>query len=584
MNAPNSKAALKKDAHNASLSEVSTESKMFGGGLVRVFGKYFSLDNLKGDIYGGLTAGVVALPLALAFGEASGAGPIMGLWGAIFVGFFAALFGGTGSQISGPTGPMVVVFAGIFAGLAGNLPLIFASVVLAGLIQILLGIFRFGQYIRLVPYPVVSGFMSGIGLIIIALQLPRLFGHEPTSGAVIPALKSVPAAVMDPNMAALLIGVLTLAIVFFWPSRLSKIIPGPLGALILGTLLSMFLVDIFPAAAPILGDIPTGFPEFIMPAISSDTAWIVLEGAIILAVLGALDSLLTSLVADNMTRTRHASNQELIGQGIGNTLAGFFGAVPGAGATMRTVVNIRTGGQTRLSGMLHALVLLAVVVSLAPLAALIPHAVLAGILVKVGYDIIDISYLRNAHRGPRWDLVLMMVVLGLTTFVDLITAVGVGVFLAALAFVKRMADEQMKTLLRDTDDHVSGVERDLLKSVRGKVTLFEFSGPLSFGAAADVGHQVRERVREHTAALVLDFTNIPYLDVSAARAVETIACDANAAGKRVFTAGMNDSVADTLSGLNADHCLPDGASYNTRLKAIQAAVDWVGEGAAVRPV
>ncbi len=528
---------------------------------------FFDLSNLRGDVFGGLTAGVVALPLALAFGEASGAGPIAGLWGAIFVGFFAALFGGTGSQVSGPTGPMVVVFAGVFASLSGNPALVFAAVVLAGIIQILFGVFRLGQYIRLVPYPVISGFMSGIGVIIIALQLSRLFGHEPEESGTIPALTAIPGAVMDPNWIALGIGLMTLGIVFTWPKAWGKYVPGPLAALIIGTLIAFFTKGV-----PILGDIPTGFPSFIMPTFSQSTFLIVLEAAFILAVLGAIDSLLTSLVADNMTRTRHNSDRELIGQGIGNTVAGFFGAIPGAGATMRTVVNIRTGGQTKLSGMLHAVLLFAVVISLAPLASQIPHAVLAGILVKVGYDILDLSYLKRAHKGPRWDLALMVLVLGLTVFVDLITAVAVGVVLAALAFVKKMADDQLAHFRAGDPALATQEERDLLSRAKNRVMLFDFGGPLSFGAAADLGHHVRERVREHAAAIVLDFSRVPFLDVSAARAVETIACDARQAGKTVYVTGMSEKVKGVLAGLNADHCFPADTHYATRIEALRAAV------------
>ncbi|MGD8808248.1 MAG: SulP family inorganic anion transporter [Gammaproteobacteria bacterium] len=535
----------------------------------------FDLSNLRGDVYGGLTAGVVALPLALAFGEASGAGPMAGVYGAIFVGFFASLFGGTGSQISGPTGPMIVVFAGVFASLSGNLGLIFATVVLAGVLQIIFGVLRLGQYIRLVPYPVVSGFMSGIGCIIIALQTARLFGHEPENGGTVPALMEIPGAVMDPNFAAMILAAVTLVIVFKWPKHWGRILPGPLAALIVGTLLSLAL-----PAAPILGDIPTGLPSFVMPAFNADSAFIVLEAAVILALLGAIDSLLTSLVADNMTRTRHNSNRELIGQGVGNMVAGFFGGIPGAGATMRTVVNIRTGGQTKISGMLHSLLLLAVVAVLAPLAAMIPHAVLAGILVKVGYDIIDFAYLKRAHQGPRWDLALMVLVLGLTVFVDLITAVGVGVVLASLAFVKQMADAQLKNFggeLPQIPSDLSPEEAQLLEGTKNLVTIFDFGGPLSFGAAADVGHHVRERVKDHAQAIVLDFTRVPFVDVSASRAVETIGCDARHAGKRVFISGMNDEVKGILSGLNADHCLPGDTYFANRVDAIRAAVHYVRE-------
>ena len=532
--------------------------------------KFFDFSNIRGDAFGGLTAGIIALPLGLAFGEASGAGPIAGIWGAIIVGFFASLFGGTGTNVSGPTGPMVVVFAAAFSSLTGSLALVFAAVVLAGVLQILLGVFRMGQYIRLVPYPVVSGFMSGIGCIIIALQVARLFGHEPDGGGTIPALKAVPGAVSDPNIAALLIGLVTLAVIFAWPAKWGKWVPAPLSAMIIGTITSLFL-----SGAPLLGEIPTGLPSFIMPEFSVNSFALVLETAIILALLGSIDSLLTSIVADNMTRTRHHSDRELIGQGIGNSVAGLFGAVPGAGATMRTVVNIRSGGKTKLSGMIHALFMVLIVISLAPFAAKIPHAVLAAILVKVGWDIIDFSYLKRSHRGPRVDLVLMATVLLMTVFVDLITAVAVGVVAAALAFIKQLADQQLKQI-RGEDQSVlvtTEEERDLLERVDNKVTIFDFGGPLSFGAAADAGHQVRERTKEGTRAIILDFSRVPFVDVSAARAVETIIRDAHDAGKLVYETGMNDVVRKTLTGLNSIHHLSVDVSYPNRIDALRAAVE-----------
>ncbi|MEL7453050.1 MAG: SulP family inorganic anion transporter, partial [Pseudomonadota bacterium] len=319
--------------------------------------------HLRGDFYGGLTAGIVALPLGLAFGAGvfphdEQLGATAGLWGAILVGFFAAAFGGTNTQISGPTGPMVVVFAGLLASLTASLsvanpglddgqiitmaiPLLFAAVVLGGVIQILMGVFKTGQFIKLVPYPVISGFMSGIGVIIILLQTSRLFGGKPESGQIFDAMLAIPPAIANTNPVALGISLLTLAIVFFWPKRIGKFLPGTLAALIIGTIVSMLI-----PGAPLLGEIKAGIPDFLLPAFSGDTFLLVLQAAFVLAVLGAVDSLLTSLIADNVTRTRHNSDQELIGQGIGNTIAGFFGALPGAGATMRTMVNIRTGGVT----------------------------------------------------------------------------------------------------------------------------------------------------------------------------------------------------------------------------------------------
>ncbi|KCZ52349.1 SulP family inorganic anion transporter [Hyphomonas pacifica] len=530
---------------------------------------YFDFSNLKGDLFGGLTAGIVALPLALAFGEASGAGPIAGLWGAIFVGFFAALFGGTGSQVSGPTGPMVVVFAGLYAALGGNPGLVFAAAVLAGLMQIAFGLLRFGQYVKLVPYPVISGFMSGIGVIIIALQLARLFGHEPDGGGTIPAFTAVPHALANPNLVALGIATLTLAIVFTWPKRLASIVPGPLVALVVGTLVSLFI-----PGAPILGEIPTGFPDFVVPTFDTSTLLIVLEAAFILAVLGSIDSLLTSLVADNMTRTRHKSDKELVGQGIGNALGGFFGAIPGAGATMRTVINIRSGGRTRISGMTHAAVLLAIVISLGPLASKIPHAVLAGILVKVGIDTIDFSYLKRAHKGPRWDLALMVLVLGLTVFVDLITAVAVGVVLAALAFIKKLADDQIAAVGEAAPRQSSEEEVNMLSRAGGRVMLFDFGGPLSFGAAADLGHHVRSRAGNKVEIIILDFARVPFLDVSAVTAVETIIEDAEDNGREVYFSGMSTHVAQLLEKFAAPN-VPgqEETRFSSRLEALDTALD-----------
>lgn len=522
------------------------------------------LSNLRGDLTGGVTAGIVALPLALALGVASGLGPMAGLYGAIAVGFFAALFGGTPSQISGPTGPMVVVLAGLFASLSGDVSLIFTAVVLAGLIQIALGFSGVGQYIRLVPYPVISGFMTGIGAIIIILQIGRLLGHE-APGGTIGALSYIPTALADINFATLGLGLGTLFIAYKWPSSLGKFVPGALAALIIGTLASLLL------SVPVLGSIPTGLPSFHMPVFDQANAWLVIEASIILAILGSIDSLLTSLVADNMTRTRHDSNRELVGQGIGNTVAGLIGGIAGAGATMRTVVNIRSGGKHRISGMTHAVVLLAIVLGLSPLASQIPHAVLAGILVKVGLDIIDWSYLKRAHKGPRWDFALMALVLGLTVFVDLITAVGVGVVLASLAYVRQIAQLQLEELKKIPDDMGDSEEMEIFNQVKKHVSLFSFGGPLSFGAAADLGHRVRERVKPNSTFLILDFTRVPLMDVSAAMAVETVTADAIASGRQLLICGAVDAVENVLSSINQHH--PGIPVFATRLEALSYAKD-----------
>jgi len=515
---------------------------------------WFDLTHLRSDLLAGLTTGVVALPLALAFGEASGAGPMAGLWGAIILGFVAALFGGTPTLASGPTGPMVVVFAGIFAALNGDPSQVFAAVLLGGVLQVVMGLAGLGQYITLVPYPVVSGFMSGIGAVIISLQVSRLFGHEPAGGGTIPALTSIPGAIANPNWPALAVGVIALGTVFIWPKRWGRVLPGSLAALVIGTFASGLLTG-----APLLGAIPAGLPTLVLPSVSPDTFMVVL----------------TALVADNLTATRHVPRQELVGQGVGNALAGLFGAIPGAGATMRTVVNIRAGARTRLAGMTHALVLLTVVVALAPLASRIPHAVLAGILVKVGYDIIDWTYIRRAHRGPRWDLVLMALVLGLTVFVDLITAVLVGVVLAAVAFVKQLADVQIAARAQAPERDFTVEESRLFEMARAHVTWFSFAdGPLSFGAAADLGHHVREQARGGASTIALDFSKVPFLDLSAAMAVNTILTDARNAGRQVWIVEANADVSGVLSTLQIDRELSDDSRFETRLDALRRGASW----------
>lgn len=525
--------------------------------------------HLRGDIYGGITTGIVALPLALAFGVASGAGPIAGIYGAIFVGFLAALFGGTPTNISGPTGPMVVVFAGLFASMSDRPELVFTAVILAGVMQVAFGVLKFGQYIQLVPYPVVSGFMSGIGAIIVILQIGRLLGAEPP-GDVLGALSVIPDAVVNVNWQALAVGATALIVGYGWPSRYSKYLPGALAALIAGTVVSLLL-----PGAPVLGDIPSGLPQLMLPSYDHDAAYLVLEAAFILAVLGSIDSLLTSLVADNMTRSKHDPDKELIGQGIGNGVAGFFGALPGAGATMRTVVNIRAGGVTNLSGIIHAVLLLAIVLALGPLAAQIPHAALAGILVKVGIDIIDWGYLRMAHRGPRWDLLLMVLVLALTVFVDLITAVAAGVVLAALAFVRQVAQLQLKRIAEHPKRELLPNELELIEQAKGRVNVFDFGGPLSFGAAANMGHMIRTHAHDDAYILILDFSRVPFLDVSSARAIADISQDAHAAGRHVYVAAMNEELKKVLRSLQADKYFDKGMVFPTRQEALEAAVEHV---------
>lgn len=528
-----------------------------------------TFDNLRGDVYGGLTAAVVALPLALAFGVASGAGPMAGLWGAILVGFFAACFGGTPSQISGPTGPMTVVMTVVITQYAHDPAMAFTVVMMGGALQILFGVLRFGSYISLMPFPVISGFMSGIGCIIIILQIAPLLGQVSPDGGTVGALAAIPDIIRGVHWDAALVGVLSLAIVYLTPKSIDRILPSPLIALVVGTL----AVWAFLPGAPVLGDIPTGLPSVQLPVLSMEALPGMLNAALILALLGSIDSLLTSLIADSVTHSHHRSNRELVGQGIGNMIAGLFGAIPGAGATMRTVVNVRAGGKTPISGMLHALVLLAVVLGLGGLAGRIPHAVLAGILFKVGVDIIDWVYLRRAPKAPRAGIVLMFLVLGLTVFVDLIFAVGVGVVAASLLFVKRMSDLQLSSI-RATDGSFGPVpmtseEEAVLDSISEHVLLYHFSGPVSFGAAKGLVRRVVPR--DTHSVLILDLSDVTFIDTSASLALEDIVTRSAELGVRVYLAGMREPVAEVLGRLGIIDSLPDGRCYDSRLAALLGA-------------
>ncbi|HMN91878.1 MAG TPA: SulP family inorganic anion transporter [Hydrogenophaga sp.] len=509
------------------------------------YGLHFN--NLRGDLFGGVTAAIVALPLALAFGVASGAGPIAGLYGAIFVGFFAALFGGTPAQVSGPTGPMTVIAASVIAQYAHSPAMAFTVIMMAGAFMILFGVLRLGQYIRLVPYPVISGFMSGIGCIIVIIQLGPFLGHIGQGGNPLAAIGRLPDQLSTFSLAALALGMLTLLIVYLTPPRINRLVPAPLVALFVCTLLGTFLLT----GSPTIGEIPTGLPTPRLPTFDLASLPMMLNSALTLAALGAIDSLLTSLVADNITRTRHESNRELVGQGIGNMVAGLMGGLPGAGATMRTVVNVRAGGRTPLSGMIHALVLLGIVLGLGGLAEYIPHAVLAGILLKVGTDIIDWNYIRRLRHAPRGEVVLMFTVLALTVLVDLITAVAVGVVMASLQFVQMMSVLQQKSIVGvrvGGDAQAAGFgpeEQGLIEGSKGQIVVFRLSGPMSFGAAQSMSRTLS--ITESFKVMVLDLSDVPLLDGSAAMAIEEIVDHARGSGADVFLVGLQPSVGRMLN-------------------------------------
>ncbi|MEM7716682.1 MAG: SulP family inorganic anion transporter [Cyanobacteria bacterium P01_A01_bin.68] len=539
--------------------------------------------NLRGDLFGGLTAAIVALPLALAFGVSVSPedGAVMGLYGAVLIGFFAALFGGTPSQISGPTGPMTVVMATVFTTLVDKNPegiglaIAFTVVMMGGAFQILFGLLGLGKYITLIPYTVISGFMSGIGFIILAIEIGPFFGHQ-GSPKVIESLQNSYEYATNLNPIATGLGVLTLLIVFCSPPKLNRIIPSPLLALVVCTLISIF---IFPdSGIPVIGKIPTGFPQPQLPRLDFSQMRMMVEYGLMLGTLGSIDSLLTSLVADNITGTTHNSDKELIGQGIGNLLAGLFGGLPGAGATMRTVVNVRAGGKTPISGMVHALFLLIIVLGGGNFLLIkienIPNAVLAGILIKVGIDIIDWSFLKRAHKISMRATGLMYIVLFLTVFVDLITAVAVGVFLGNMFALERLTDLQAKEVKAvtspDENNHKLGfsvAEERILNRASGRILLFHLGGPMSFGAAKAISQQMS--IVEDYDVLILELNEVPYLGVTATLAIENMVKEAYERRRTVYLIGASGRVEHRLRKLKVVRRVLEQNPVHTRLEALE---------------
>ena len=489
--------------------------------------------NFKGDLLGGITAGIIALPLAIAFGVSSGLGATAGIYGSIIVGMLASLFGGTPTQITGPTGPLTVVIASVIALHSNNPNLIFAAIFLSGLFQIILGIFKVGKLVNFIPYPVISGFMSGIGAIILLLQINPFLGIEfsgtPVEG-LINAIKSLGSA----DLHSIILGAITLLIVFFTPKKIAKFLPPPLIALILGTVIA--IVYIFDVKT--IGEIPRNFPAFVLPTFKLSEIEIIIPIALTLAVVGSIDTLLTSLVADSLTKTKHKSDKELIGQGIGNMVASVFGGLVSCGAMMRTAVNIKSGGRTKLSGIIHAIFLIMVIIFLAPAAAKIPLAVLAGILIKVGFGIIDYKFIRLLKVAPRNDLLVMLLVFLITIFDDLILAVGVGVILSSILFAANIA--------RQTDIKLVGLsdlkdENYIDEDLKSHTMIMHIDGTLFFGSASLIASRIDDVLDNKT--VIVDCSNIKSMDISAVFALEDLVLTLKSKNVRVIIIFNNRTVA-----------------------------------------
>lgn len=520
---------------------------------------FIKTDNIKGDLFGGITAGIVALPLALAFGiqafggvndpEASRMGALAGLVGAAMLGFFASVFGGTHSQISGPTGPMTVITASLVSGAwtasGGDFSTVLISMSMAGLccglFQILFGIIGIGKYVRYIPYPVLSGFMSGIGVIIILQQLYPLVGLKSPVLVIDMILRYPEMIASGISYEALILGLLTIVLVILFP-RVTKRVPATLVALIVVTVISLFMsMD----QGLTIGEIPSGLPKplFAKGLDFGNVDWMaVLQASIIpgltLAGLGSIDTLLTSVVADNITKTKHNSNRELMGQGVGNAIAGLFCGISGAGATMRTVVNVNAGGRSQLSGVFHSLLLIAVLLGLGSLVQYVPLSVLAGILITVGWGIIDFKGLKDLFKIPAADAFVTIVVLLTTVFVDLLTAVGIGMVIACVLFMKRMSDlvegqyhsDEMQAFDKENPwSDEGGIPEDILH----RIYIQRLDGPVFFGSISkfqEVMHQVPAGPR----VVIIRMRRVDFMDQSGLYAMETAIKDLQAQGAQVL--------------------------------------------------
>ncbi|POC74685.1 SulP family inorganic anion transporter [Vibrio vulnificus] len=546
-----------------------------------MFGDRFNDINLKGDLFGGVTTAIISLPLALAFGVASGAGAEAGLWGAILVGLFAALFGGSSTLISEPTGPMTVIMTAVLTSMVAKYPesgiaISFTIVMMAGAFQVLIGTLKLGKYITLMPYSVVSGFMSGIGVILIILQLSPLLGHAAPAGGVLGTLSALPETISNMKFSEFFLGLLTLGILFFFPKQYRKYVPAQLVALVAVTLLFVIVFDFDDVRR--IGEIPTGLPSLVVPVINGEIFTAMVIDALVLGTLGCIDTLLTAVIGDSLTRKEHDSDKELRGQGLANMISGLFGALPGAGATMGTVTNIQVGARSPLSGVIRALILALVVLVASGLTEPIPMAVLAGIAVYVGFGILDWSFIQRAHRVSVQGMAIMYGVMLLTVFVDLIVAVGLGVFISNILIIERLSRVQAKQVkaISDADENdvpLTDSERGLLDRANGKVLFFYLSGPMIFSVSKAISRQ-HSSIADYE-AMILDLTDVPMIDVTVGLALENAIKDAQEAQCDVYLLCPNERVREQLEKFHVLDLVPDENTFKFRYEALNAAVNKV---------
>ena len=529
---------------------------------IQLSGLSYNLQTLRGDILGGVTAAVVGLPVALAFGLAAGLGPSAGIYGAISVGFFAAVFGGTRSLISGPTGSMTVAMAVIVAAHADNIAEAFTIVIMAGLIQILFGLLRIGRYVTYTPYSVISGFMTGVGVIIILVQILPFLGAPAAMGGPIGTLQNLPDVVEHFDGGALLIAAVTLGVAIFWPNRFDRFLPSTLAALLIGSLLGVAWLT----EAPTIGAVSTALPSFQLPDLSPGVLASSIEPALVIALVGSVDTLLTALVGDSMTRTRHDPSRELLAQGIGNVFTGFIRGLPGSGATPSTVANIQAGGATLVAGVASVAILVVMVLVMGDFVASIPNAVLAGILVKVALDTIDWRFVMRVHKVQREHMVVMLLTLGLTVFLDLVAAVAVGMIAAAVTNARQFEQLEMDSVVSvpildqaffGTDARWDDVDR-----FSARVGLVALKGTFTVASSSKLIDTIGADIRDHE-VVILDFSDTVYLDDSAALVVEQLVDTAMLQNTDCVVMGLSGMPRRTILALNVLKRVPESRIVRT---------------------
>ncbi len=526
-----------------------------------------------GDVFGGVTAAVVMLPASLAFGIASGLGAEAGLYGAVGVGLFASIFGGTRTQISGPTGPMTVAVAVIVASHATSIVEALTIVAMSGCIQVILGLTRIGRYIVYTPQAVISGFMTGIGVIIVLIQLLPITG-APAMGSPLESIQMFLQSITDINYSALLLATISFVIAAAWPRRLSTYLPGPVVALIAGTALGMFWLT----GAPTLGDVPTGMPTFALTMPNTEFVLRAIEPAFIIALIGSVDSLLVSLVADSVTGTRHKPNRELVGQGLGNIIAGMFGGVAGAGNTLGTLTNLRAGGTSRASGVIYGLLMLLLVLGLGGYLSPIPHAVLAGILLKIGIDIIDWRSVLGAHKIPRGFIVVMLTTMAITVFVDLVAGVTVGLIAAGMVHARKLEDLELDNVVSVPllDKQFLDPEDKDVDEFTARVGLVALRGVFTVASSHRLVSTFSVDIKEHE-IVIFDLSETIHVDDSSALVIEQLMQVAISEKTEVIVVGMSNTVEDTFDAFDVLRNVPEVRTVHTLDEARDIARELLGE-------